>query len=240
LIEQIYVFLVIFVAAVAQGAIGFGFAIVAVPLLGLFMPFKDGVMLTLVLFLLTTLIMTIKLNKCINYKMALPVIIASITVSAVSIQILNKADNDLIYRMLGLFLVLMALYLFFIAKRLRVRPSLGKALIAGSISGFFGGIFNIEGPPLVVYYLFSGKDKHEYNATIQFTFFSAALFRTILNVSNGNITFDIWMSSIAGILGLLAGLKLGVYVFRKTNTSKLNSIIYIFIAVIGILIMIRE
>jgi uncharacterized membrane protein YfcA len=141
--------------------------------------------------------------------------------------------------MLGLFLVLVALYLLFIAKRISIKPSFGKAITAGSISGFFGGIFNIEGPPLVVYYLFAGKDKYEYNATIQFTFFTAALFRTILNVSNGNISSDIWLSLAAGISGLLAGIMPGIYIFRKINTSKLNSIIYISIAVIGILIIIQ-
>lgn len=221
-------------AGFVQSSIGFGFAIVALPFLVMILPLQQSVAILSVLGTCCYIQNTYKLRAHIDFKIVYVPLIASIVGRIIGMQFLMGAKAEYIKILLGFSFIVIAIYFAFYKSRIKVKYTVKNGLIFGFISGIFGGMFNISGPPIVLYYMAGNLPKEKYMANLQLYFALATAFSVILHISYGNVTLSTLSFSAIGLLGVAAGSAFGLKVFHKMNVNAFNSAVYIFLALSGV------
>ena len=92
----------------------------------------------------------------------------------------------------------------------------------------------MQGPPAVLYFVNSEKDKEHYLAVTQTYFLVGNIMMTIARAYNGFFTTAVSMGYIYGITGVVIGNLIGAWVFRHITGSLLKYIIYAYIGISGL------
>ncbi len=172
----IYVVLVVFVATLIRSSLGFGEALVAVPLLALGIPVQVAAPLA-VLVSVTIAAMVIAQDwRSIHLRSAGWLVLATLAGIPIGLWLLVRADPRLVKGALAVALVSFATY------SLRRRPawhltreSLPWMLGCGFIAGVFGGAYGMNGPPLAVYGSMRRWSAAHFRATLQAYFLPASV-----------------------------------------------------------------
>ncbi|MBC7778903.1 MAG: sulfite exporter TauE/SafE family protein [Proteobacteria bacterium] len=149
------IFAVVAVAGLLQGAIGFGFPVVATPLLAMLMDIRTAIVVTVIPNMITGLFAIVRGG---NFDASLgrywPVAAWTIPGALIGTQILIVAPQD----WLKLFLAI-ALFVYLRQEALnrvdwttvRTHPKTSGA-VAGFLGGFLSGSVNVALPPLLIYF----------------------------------------------------------------------------------------
>ncbi|HDZ84026.1 MAG TPA: sulfite exporter TauE/SafE family protein, partial [Nitrospirae bacterium] len=157
--------LIFLIAGFIQGLSGFGSALLAMPLLTIFIDVKVAVPLCILNSLLITSYLSFKLKDYMEMKKILPLIIGSLPGIYLGIVFLKSMESNLIKMLLGIMIILYCIYSF------SSHPGPRKlhrawAYIAGFGSGFIGTAFSAGGPPSIIYTTLTGWSKDHIKATL--------------------------------------------------------------------------
>lgn len=236
-----YIFLIILIAilsALIQGCTGFGFSIIAMSLLPQVMPYKYASMVTAISSIIMIMAITLKLRRFVNFKLMLYPLISSTFTSFVGVFALMSGSDMFMRRLLGLVLLLMSVFFIFYNDKIHISPTPINGFIVGAISGFFSGLFNLGGPPMVAYFLSATKDKMEYNATLQCYFVFNGAVILALHLLMGNFNSQIAQYSGIALVGVVIGTLIGYSIFRKISLQAIRKIVYGFTTIFGIYLLI--
>ncbi|WP_407314029.1 sulfite exporter TauE/SafE family protein [Desulfosporosinus sp. SB140] len=236
--SYLWVGLIALLGSMLQTATGFGFAIVTMALWPFIIPFKEAAAVEVFSAFVMVIYISIKLRKHINFKLLLYPTISSLITGILGVFVLVSSRDAILSRVLGAALFLMSIYFFFFSEKIKIKPTPVKGLLAGAISGVLNGLFNIGGPPMVVYFLSSTDDKLEYNATIQFYFTLSAISVLGMHLAMGNFSLDIVKFSLASGGGLILGVLGGMYLFKKFSINTIKKAVYPSMAVFGLMLLI--
>ncbi|NLY98507.1 MAG: sulfite exporter TauE/SafE family protein [Clostridiaceae bacterium] len=217
-----------------KSTIGFGFAIIALPFIVMILPLKQSVAILSILGTLCYIRNTYKLRKDIDMKIVMIPLVASMAGRVLGMQFLMGSEGEYIKIFLGFSFVVLAIYFAFYKNRVQIQYTVKNGLIFGFISGVFGGMFNISGPPIVLYFMAGNLSKERYMANLQLYFMLATLFSVMLHILYGNVVWSTVAFSGVGYIGVLIGSIIGLKVFHKMNVNVFNKAVYIFLAVSGI------
>lgn len=234
----LWVALIAMLGSMLQTSTGFGFAIVTMALWPFFIPFKAAAAVEVFSAFAMVIYISIKLRKHINFKMLIFPTISSLMAGTLGVFLLVSSGEAFLRRALGAILFLMAIYFFYFSERIRIKPTPLKGLIAGAISGTLNGLFNIGGPPMVIYFLSSTDDKLEYNATLQFYFTLSAISVLTTHLAMGNFSLEIAKFSLSAAGGLVIGVFAGMYLFKKFSIQTIKKAVYQCMAVFGLVLLI--
>ncbi len=227
-------------AAFVQRTIGFGFGILVMTMLPLLMPsYGEATTLSGILAMFTSTVVTIQMRKYITWKRLLPVLLVFIAVSTAAIFMLPGIDDKAIMVVLGIVLILTSLYFILLSGRIHIRPTVGSQIGSGILSGLMGGFFAMQGPPAVLYFLSSEKDKEHYLAMISAFLLIGNLGMTIVRGANGFLTRDVGVGVLWGIAGVAAGAVLGAKAFKRIPHKAFNYVVYAYIAFSGVVILLN-
>ena len=157
-------------ASFIQRTIGFGFGIFIMTALPFLMPsYAEAVTLSGLLSLTSATVVMAQYIKYVNWKRFLPIIVAFTIFSTVAIYLLDRIEGPSMRIILGIMLIVLSLYFSFFKEKIQkiIRPTAGWQLGAGSLSGVMGGLFGMQGPPVVLYLIASEPDKDRYMGMIQ-------------------------------------------------------------------------
>ena len=138
---------------------------------------------------------------------------------------------------LGISLIIISFYFIF-NKSFQIKPSKFNGISSGLISKIFEGLFNIFGPPLVIYYFSSIEDKKEYHSTIQTTFYLLLSFTISIQLFYGNITKEILKMALIGSVAVLIVTIIGLNIFNSLDRNLLRKILSFVMIVMGIILII--
>lgn len=239
MLEILFLFTVCFLGSMIQAVTGFGFAIVAMPLLTLILPFKTAATTVTVISFILACQMAYRLRANINIRIMVAPLITTVLGRTLGVYILQRFDAAVLSKALGVFLVLLAMWFVYANGKFRIKAKTSTGLMAGLISGIFGGSFNIGGPPIAVYYFSALESKEEYNSTTQATFALSIAYNLLLHIIYGNVSMQVLKFAAVGILAIILGSTIGIAIFCKINKGVMGKIIYSFIAVMGIMLFVR-
>ncbi len=209
-------------------------------ILPFWLPLKTTVALELILGLLTTIKLFYPLRQYVQIKLIYIPLLAFFIVSNFGVYFLMNFKEKILTIILGFLLIFYALSRMLNKKEIIIEPSKKNGIIAGSMSGLLGGMFNISGPPLAIYYLSVLDDVKEYNATIQLTFILTGIYTIFLHVGYRNINYQILKYLPSGVIGILIGAWVVSKIINKINKEKLNWGICIFMVITGFILVIKE
>lgn len=236
----IWIAIVSLLGSTVQGATGFGYAMICMSLWPLLIPFKMASIMEVISAFVMTIGIAFKFRRHINFKLMIIPFFSSIIGSTLGVSLLMAWDDVHLQKILGIALILLALYFIFYSEKIHIRPTITNSIIFGFISGFSGGLFNVGGPAMVVYYLTASKDKMEYNATLQANFALNIVYTFILHLYYGNVTIEALRYSALSITGLLIGTFIGLKIFDKLPQDQFKKVIYTFIMIMGIFLTVKH
>ena len=227
-------FLVSLAGGFCQTALGFGYTVVVMLFLPMLLPsIPEAATVSCLTAVFCTIAIILQFRKAIRPKAVLWPIIAFFVMmpitNALSL-VIPQAGLELI---LGCFLIALGLYYMFFAKDLRIAPTPGAGILAGGVSGLFGGLFSVSAPPAALYCLSVLDDKDAYMATMQFYLLTTNIYAVLVRFLSGMVTPSVWIWSGASVLGMLLGVFLGKLVYGRVKLEMLKKWIYVFIALMG-------
>lgn len=234
----ISIFLLSIFGSFVQRVTGFGFGIFIMTVLPFLVPsYGEATTLSGLLALSTSLAVSIRMGRYLSWRKVLPVLAIFAVVSALSIFCLKRMDEVLLKRILGVVLIIISIYFAFFSKHIKIPSTVPAQAATGTLSGLMGGFFGMQGPPVVLYFISTAKDKNEYMALAQTFFVIGNIFMTIVRGFNGFLTPAVGRGYLYGIGGVLIGMSLGAFVFRRIPNRIFRYIVYAYIAVSGVIIL---
>ena len=159
--EYIIIFVLCIIGGAIQASTGFGLSILAMAVLPFFIPFRVASSVVLFLSITTTAQVVIRLRKHINYKLIIPTTLAALVGRNIGVYGLMSLKVETLKIVLGFVLLLLSYYFYHFNSKIRIEGSRRNGIMLGLLSGIIGGLFNIGGPPLVIYYFNAMEDKLE-------------------------------------------------------------------------------
>lgn len=233
-----FLFLASLGGAFVQRVSGFGFGIFAMTLLPYALPtYGEATTLSSMLASVTSSIIVVRLYKLIDWKKLLPILLTFLVVSYFSIIFVASASDGFLKKILGAILILVSIYFFFFSNKVKLKPTLSVQIGMGVISGVMGGLFSMQGPPAVLYFLACTDKKEEYLVLAQTYFVMGNLMMTLFRVQNGFVTSAVLEAWCYGLIAVLIGTWIGSLVFHRISASLLRKIIYVYMAISGVIAM---
>ncbi|MCB9017785.1 MAG: sulfite exporter TauE/SafE family protein [Prevotellaceae bacterium] len=237
--ETIILFTFCIGASFIQRVTGFGFGIFIMTALPYLMPsYGEATTLSGTLAATMSLVVMIRLRKLIVWKRLLPILISFLIISFFAIQFVSSVQDTYLKKILGCTLIVMSIYFLFVSERIHIRPTLPMQITMGGLSGIMGGLFAMQGPPAVLYFIASEKDKDQYMAMTQAYFFIGNLFMTIVRARNGYLTEAVGVSWLYAYGAIVIGAFIGNWVFKRISAPILRKTVYAYMAISGVIALI--
>ena len=196
--------------------------------------YGEATTLSGLLAMVQSLVIVYKWRHIIVWKKLHIILTTFIITSYFSVKCISTLDEKTLKHILGITLILVSLYFLFFKERISISPHATNQLGLGSLSGVMGGLFAMQGPPAVIYFIGCSKDKTEYMAITQWYFLIGNTMMTIYRAGHGFVTGTVLTSWCVGIAGVLIGLLIGARIFHRINADMLRHVIYGFMAFSGV------
>ena len=233
---MLLLFLMSLGAAFVQRVSGFGFGIFIMTVLPYIMPsYGEATTLSGLMAMVTSLIIAIRNYKYLHWKKLFIILFTFLIVSYIAVQFVSIASDGILKKLLGGILIFASIWFLFLSKRVHLPATVPVQISMGTISGLMGGFFGMQGPPAVLYFISSAKQKEEYMAMAQMYFLLGNIFMTGYRAQCGYLTAAVLHGWCCGIVAVLIGTTLGSIVFRFVSLDILRRIIYAYMAISGII-----
>lgn len=230
------VFLVIlFFSSLVHGSIGFGFPMIATPLLALFTDMQTAIMFTLMPTLLVNIISIISEEKfSVVFKNFFPMAIITMIGSGAGTFILLYAHSD-IFKLLLAFMILM----YLVMDKLNINSTFVKNNPKASLSfaGLLGGLTNVMAPILIIYAL---ESKYTKSQTIQFSnlcFLLGKIIQLFIFGFFGSFTIQAVSASLGSLVVVGLALFVGVKIKKRINAKVYVVFIKLLLFIISLLLL---
>lgn len=156
---------VFFCAGLLQGLVGFGSALMAMPLLLFFMDVKLAVPLCIVDALALTLFMSYRLRGHVELRKVVPLLLGLPPGIVAGVLFLARAEGVVVMFALGVLILSYVGYALFLSPQPRVlHPAWGA--LAGFCSGAITAGLSGGGPPVIIYSSLAGWKRDQFKATL--------------------------------------------------------------------------
>ena len=231
---QITSFLIILIAGLVQGMTSFGFSLVAVPLLGIFLPLKDFVpMLVLYSFILSIFLFK-KLDGNYDRRRIIVIAFAGISCTLLGINILKFVDNNILKLVVGSVILISSVLMLF-GVRIKVKVRIIGDIIAGIFSGLLNGSVSLSGPPVILLLSNEGTEKEIFRKTLTTYFLILNFISLPMFLFSGLLTKDIAIKSLINLPALGIGMFLGLIIGNIISEGQFKKITLGLIFLLGIM-----
>ncbi len=224
-----------FSSAFLQASTGFGYALVCMALMPLFLPMSTCSAISAVTVVAIGLQMSLSLRRELRLKTILLPVAGCLTTINLGLWLLERFDEMVLRLILaGLLLLVTGLFFFLRVRKLTLPDKWYTALGAGLITGISTGMFNIVGPFLLVYYMNVCQSTLQTKASLEFSFLIAGLYSAAMHLLvYKNITWEVSPLILASVLAALLAGVLGLRLYRKFDKEKLSLFIYILLPIMA-------
>lgn len=226
---------VLFLATFIRSALGFGEALVAVPLLALVLPVQVAAPLAVLVSITVALVIVIQDWRNVHIRSAGWLVVSTLFGIPLGLLMLKTVPESVVKSILGAFIIVFALYS--LAGR---KPELHGDRLAplfGFIAGILGGAYGMNGPPLVVYGVLRRWQPVQFRATLQGYFLVAS----IVGMAGYAVT-GLWTGTVSRyfLLSLplaLFAIFLGHVIHRRLSSARFLICVNLGLIVIGVLLL---
>ena len=231
-----FLFLIFLVAGFTQGVTGFGFGLLAIPLLSLFVDIRTAVPLCSLLGILITAFLSLRLRKHIDRRKILPLLFGCIPGVAVGTLMLKKAPTELLSLLMGVMLIAYTLYRMTGKQQPRsIHPRWAYA--AGFFTGAISSAFSAGGPPTIIYATLRGWDKDEIKATLSGFFLTGGLTVITAHALTGLTTGLVFHYFLLSAPVVIAGVFIGSLLYDRIDTGAYLKLLHYLLLAMGILMI---
>lgn len=228
--QMVLVLLIIFATSVVQAVAGFGFALLAVPLMVVVIDLQSAVIISSFVGILSNMLQSWQLRRNINRNMTRRFVLATAVGSPVGLLLFVYANQSALKIVLGLSILF---GVFVLSRGLELQHvSSWLDWIMGILSGVLLMATSTNGPPLVFVLQARRFDPATFRATLNMVFLVSGTFGLVMFGLAGEILrSDVNVAAFA-IPAMVIGVSTGV-VIRKYVQQELFKKIVLFLLTIG-------
>jgi uncharacterized membrane protein YfcA len=222
---------VVFAAAFLQTISGFGFALFVVPLFGLVIDVKTGVVISTLSGAVASTFHTVKDRNDIDRPLARRLIGSSLVGMPCGLLILVSVPSELLQVLVGLLVLLAALVLV----RGVTLPAESRRVdrIAGFVSGVLATATSTNGPPLVVTLQAKQLPVAVFRPTVNSVFVVGAAVSIALYATAGRIGWQETGAALLALPGLMLGIALGRHSRQKVTARGFRALVIVLLVLTG-------
>jgi uncharacterized membrane protein YfcA len=215
--------LIVGCAAVAQAVSGFGYALLAVPVLSALTSSTDAVVVATLAGLPLSPLMLVGNRHHVDRGAAARLVTASLAGMPLGLVILNRFADDVLRLLIGGIVLVLATLL---ATGFRVRRSAGAVDVgAGFVSGVLATSTGTNGPPLVFGLQARGIEARAFRSTLAAVFVVSGTLTTVAFVVAGKVDGPRALAAAAGVPFVFAGVAVGRRVAQGTDPATLRRLV---------------
>lgn len=218
------------VAAAAQATSGFGFSLIAVPLVALLAGPKAAVVGTAIVGLLLTWGIMLRERRNVRWTTVAVVALAAFAGMPVGLYVLSRIDDRGLLMVIGLVVLVIAIALW---RGLSPPAAWGTEVAAGALSGALATSTGTNGPPLVIAFHAAEMSPGEFRGTLSASFAAQGLVALAGFWVTGHLTVDAGRVAAAALPGLALGWFAGERVFAHTRADRFRNVVLLMLAASG-------
>jgi hypothetical protein len=214
-----------FLAAGCQSLTGFGSALVAVPLLSLYLDAKLAVVISTFLSTIVSTPLIFQVRRQLHIMKVMPLAIGGVVGVPVGVVILKLVDADVLKILVGA-VVILASALLFLAPRLTFggRNTL-SGLVTGALSGLLRASTSMAGPPVVLYTLSHENDIEEFRSTVLGVFLVTGIIALPGLIIADLVSRDAVIAALVALPGMAAGLLVGTHLRSRVQPAFFRTLV---------------
>lgn len=235
-VELAVIAVVVFAAATVQTTTGFGFALLAVPLLALVVPPESAVVISATLGLLTSAGLAVK-ERAHGDRVAIRRMLGGAVVGApVGLLVLDVATGR------QLRFLLAGVIFSFLVITLRgwtlQRDSVGVEVGAGVVSGVLNTTLSTNGPPLVMALQARHLPPSQFRGTLAPVVAATGLLTVALFAATGRYDVEVWQSLAVALPALGAGYLVGTRQHRRFDPAAFRRLVLVLLSITGVVTLV--
>ena len=226
-------------AAFVQGLSGFGFTLVMMSFVTIFLPVDESAVIVTILVMPLVFVNLIMLRKHVNFKRVLPVLITMLIGLPIGILGLVRLSEGVLLLSLGVFVIITVVINEITVRGKTRNLGVPAAAAAGLLSGMFGGAFAVSGPPIALYFTMTVEEKRELKASMLFIMMVQIALRLMILILAGLAGPDLAKTCLILAVPLAAGAFAGLGLFNRAPSALIRRIVQILLVVSSTLLIIR-
>ncbi len=225
---------VIFLAGTTQSLTGFGFGLVSIPLLTLFISPKLAPPIVLVDSVILNLMILGGARKLVELRRIWILMIAGLLGVPIGTWILAHWDVHSLRIYIGVVTVIAA-GIFMTGFSRQVKREVIAFLPVGLLSGVMSGSINMAGPPVILFFANQNLPRLVFRANMIAYLLLLQLFAIPLLLSNGIMTRGAAISGLLLLPALLGGGFVGTFFSTRVHDQIVRTITLVIVSVAGVL-----
>jgi hypothetical protein len=235
----IIVLFIVFISTLTRSTFGFGDALIAMPLLVLFIDIKIATPLIALIAFFIAISILIRNWKRVEFKSAWRLIISSLIGTPIGLWYLNDLNENIIKLILGVLISLFGIYKLLKTSLIQLKTE-KYAWLFGFVAGILGGAYNTNGPPIVIYSTLKKWSPQNFRATLQGYFFTTGILVIAGHGIVGNFTSEVLTYFIYCLPGVLLAVIMGAQINKIIPVERFHKYIYIILIVLGFILIINS
>ena len=227
--------LIIFISSLVHGSIGFGFPMIATPLLAIVTDMKTAILYIAIPTLLINLISIYSEGNFLQaVKKFYPLALMGMIGSAIGTQILIYSSTDFFKLLLALsiflylFIQKFKIHMYWIEKKKRL-----ATVVFGLIAGLIGGLTNVMASILIIYSLESKHTKKEIIQSTNLCFLFGKIIQIVLFTIHGSFNEELLSISFSSLFIVAIAMFLGLKVKNKIPQEIYRKVVKVVLFVIA-------
>ncbi|HET9950075.1 MAG TPA: sulfite exporter TauE/SafE family protein [Longimicrobiales bacterium] len=229
---------VMLLATVVRSALGFGEALVAVPLLALLIPVDVAAPVAVLASITVAAAVLARDRSRVQLSSVGRLLVSSLAGIPFGLLLLTRVAESTVEAVLGVVILAFSGY----ALLARRGPSLEDdraAWLFGLVAGVLGGAYGMNGPPLVVYGSLRGWSPREFRATLQGYFLPASTVVMAGYALAGLWTREVTRTYLLALPAVALGVLVGTLIHDRARASRFTRYVHVALLGVGTLLLAR-
>ncbi len=234
---MIFAAFIVLLAAFVRAVSGFGYALLATPLLTFVFEAKSVVVMNVILGSITSVLLLFQMRRHIDFRRVAFISLGSILGVPLGAYLLSRLDPSIIKLAIAVLVIPFSVVLLLGHSHRFKRDTLGCG-VAGFISGVLVASTSLGGPPVVLFLLNQGLVTQRFVGTLAAYFLFIGVITIGAFSSLGMITADL-LTKVAILLPtLFLGSYLGIKVLPRINAALFKRIVSSLVSVTALVIIV--
>jgi hypothetical protein len=239
-LTTLYVLLIVFAATLIRSAIGFGEALVAVPLLAAVIPIRQAAPLAVLVSITIAAIVVAQDWKKIHLGSTAWLVLSTLPGIPLGLLLLTHGPQRLVKATLAALILAFSAYCLVGRAPVELkRDSRAWLLGCGFLAGVLGGAYGMNGPPLAIYGSLRRWTAQHFRATLQAYFLPASLLGMAGYWLSGLWTPAVTRYYLYSLPAAVPAIFLGRWINYRLSGEAFRKYVYVGLVCIGALLLIQ-
>jgi uncharacterized membrane protein YfcA len=236
----VYVLLVILMATLIRSALGFGEALVAVPLLAIRIPISVAAPLAVLISITVAAVILMQDWRSVHLHSAGWLVVSTLFGIPLGLLLLTEGNQQLVKGALAIIIIAFSAYAL-IGRRPPELHSDNRVwlLVSGFLAGVMGGAYGMNGPPLAIYGAMRRWTAQHFRATLQGYFLPASVIGMIGYWLAGLWTREVTRYYLFSLIVVIPAIFLGRAANRRLQGAAFLKTVHVGLILIGATLLVQ-